>query len=326
MAPSHVVIAGVNKAGTTSLFASLSEHPAIAPASIKETRYFLPARYGKPLAPRATYDEYFADAAPGSVRLEATPSYFYGDAAVARAIDDALPDPRVVVVLREPVSRAISFFRYQKVRLRFAEDLPFADYLASADRLVDADFQDPANERYMAVRGGSYADDLPAWLDQYGTERLRVVYFEDLVADPLRPLRDLAEWLELDPAGIPTDLSSENQTTAFKLRTLQRVALFGNDRSERFLRKHMGLKRRLRSLYYRLNGQRAEPIPDSVRAELATRFREPNARLAATMVAAGIPLPGWLEVPARPVVPGDTAGADESDGLTGEDRIHTAGA
>ncbi len=324
MAPSHVVIAGVNKAGTTSLFASLSEHPDIAPADIKETRYFLPARYGKPLAPRATYEGYFASAPAGAVHLEATPSYFYGGRAVARVIDDMLPDPRIVLVLREPVSRAISFFRYQKVRLRFPEDLPFTEYLAAADRLVAADFQDPANERYMAVRGGCYIDDLPAWLGQYGTERLRVVYFEDLVADPLTPLRDLAEWLTLDPDGIAGDLSSENQTTAFKLRTLQRIALFGNDRSERFLRKHMGLKRRLRNLYYRVNGQRAEAIPESVRLDLAERFREPNARLAAVMLAHGIPLPSWLEVPARSAGFAPEA-ATPTPGAAG-DKIRSAGA
>jgi hypothetical protein len=34
------VIAGVNKAGTTSLFVSLSTHPDVAPSAIKETRYF----------------------------------------------------------------------------------------------------------------------------------------------------------------------------------------------------------------------------------------------------------------------------------------------
>ena len=51
MAPGRtdVIIAGVNKAGTTSLFVSLSTHPDIAPSSVKETRFFLPARYGSTL-------------------------------------------------------------------------------------------------------------------------------------------------------------------------------------------------------------------------------------------------------------------------------------
>ena len=56
------IIAGVNKAGTTSLFVSLSTHPDVAPSSIKETRYFLPPRYGAPLAPASVWEGYFADA------------------------------------------------------------------------------------------------------------------------------------------------------------------------------------------------------------------------------------------------------------------------
>ena len=86
-----VVIAGVNKAGTTSLFVSLAEHPDVAPSAIKETRYFLPARYGDPLPPRQQWEQYFTSDAP--VRLEATPSYFYGGAAVATAMTSVLTEP-----------------------------------------------------------------------------------------------------------------------------------------------------------------------------------------------------------------------------------------
>src|SRR3979409_1454286 len=108
--PFDVVIAGVNKAGTTSLFVSLATHPQIAPSAVKETRFFLPARYGQPVEPKAVYDEYFAGAEDARARLAATPSYFYGGGAVAESIDETLPGARIIVVLREPVARAISFF------------------------------------------------------------------------------------------------------------------------------------------------------------------------------------------------------------------------
>ena len=84
------IIAGVNKAGTTSLFVSLSTHPHLAPSAIKEARYFLPARYGQPLEPFSVYEDYFRDA-PGPVHLEATPNYFYGGAAVAAAMRGKRP-------------------------------------------------------------------------------------------------------------------------------------------------------------------------------------------------------------------------------------------
>jgi hypothetical protein len=106
-----------------------------------------------------------------------------------------------------------------------------------------------------------------------------------------------ARFLGLDPARIRDGgLSSENRTTGFRSSRFQRVALDVNDRFEPFLRRHHGLKRRLRSTYFRLNGR---PLPVAVsneeRAALVARYVEPNARLAAQLTAFGVTdLPPWL--------------------------------
>jgi hypothetical protein len=278
------------------LFVSLSTHPDVAPSSVKETRFFLPARFGGTLPSAAEWDRYFVDAGDRPVHLEATPSYFYGGAAVAEAMRTRLVDPRALIVLREPVSRAISFFTYQKIRLRFRADYPIADYLATVDRLTDADFDDPDNEKYMAFRGGCYADFLSGWLDVLGVDHVRVIDFGQLVGDEVTTLHETAGWLGLDPARFPADaLSSENRTTGYKSQGFQRLALAGNDKLERVLRRNPELKRKLRAFYYRLNGRPAEEtIPDAVRAELTSRYEEPNARLAQLLDGAGIALPGWL--------------------------------
>jgi sulfotransferase family protein len=295
-ARTDAVIAGVNKAGTTSLFVSLSAHPAVAASTIKETRYFLPPRYGRPLDPPSVWEAYFARSGDRAVRLEATPSYFYGGARVAAAMLGILTDPHVIVVLREPVARAISFFTYQKSRLRFPVELSIEDYLATADALGPEAFTDPENEKYMAFQGGCYADYLPEWLETLGTERVRVLDFDALVADEARVLSALAEWFGIDPTAFPRDaLESENRTTGFKHASLQRVALAGNDRMERLFRRHPETKRRLRAFYYRLNGRPAdERVSPAVRTELAKRYEEPNVRLAAQLRASDIPLPAWL--------------------------------
>ena len=294
--PGYAIIAGVNKAGTSSLFVSLSTHPGVAPSAIKETRYFLPARYGRPLEPASVWEEYFAGAPDGAVRLEATPSYLYGGAPLAVCIHDRLPGSKVIVVLREPVARAISFFEYQKVRLRLPSEMPMSKYLAVADRLTDDDFLDPENEKYMAFRGGCYADFLHPWLDTFGTERIAVLGFEALIGEPTPTLRNLAIFLELDPAAFPDDaLSSENRTIGYRNARIQRVALATNDRLEHFFRRQPGLERRLRAVYYRVNGRaRHVSVPAAVQEELAARYEEPNRRLASVLGAAGSPLPGWL--------------------------------
>ncbi len=295
----NAIIAGVNKAGTTSLFVSLSSHPQVAPAAVKETGYFLPPRWGRALEPVTVYEERFAASGDRPVRLEATPSYFYGGAAVVDAMHEVCGDDlRAMVVLREPVARFWSFFGYQKARLRIPEDLPVAEYLAHADALDDDDFRDPDNERWFGFRGGCYADWLDDWTTGFG-ERFRIVWFEDLMADPARTLADVATFLGIDPAAYPTtELASENRTTGYRRAGLQKLALGVNDRFERFWRRHHGLKEKLRSTYYRLNGSKAkERLPEPVRSELVERYAEPNRRLRDRLGARDEPIPAWLEAP-----------------------------
>jgi hypothetical protein len=292
----NTIIAGVNKAGTTSLFVSLSAHADVAPASVKETRYFLPARWGRPLEPASVYDGYFTGAAGAKVRLEATPSYFYGGAAVADAMLDVCGDDlKVIVVFREPVSRFWSFFNYQKARLRIPEDMTGEAYLAHSDGLDAADFGDPENECWFGLRGGCYAEWLPVWHERFGAQ-LELVWFDELMSQPARVLGDVAGFLGIDPGGYASlELASENRTTAYRRAGLQRIALAANDRLERFLRRHYGLKERLRSAYYRINGsQRRDRMPDPLRAVLTSRYEEPNARLREQLVATGRSVPGWL--------------------------------
>jgi len=293
----NAIIAGVNKAGTTSLFVSLSGHPEVAPAAVKETKYFLPPRWGQPIGPRSEYEAEWTGAGRESVRLEATPSYFYGAEPVIAALRDVCgPDLRVIVVYREPVARLVSFFKFQKARLRLPEDMTLDEYLAESEAMSDADFKDPENEKWFGFRGGCYADFLPAWRDAFG-DRLHIVFFETLMKDPGSVLREVAAFLGVDPQAFSDDaLSSENRTTGFKNRGFQRVALAFNNRFERFLRRHYKLKDALRSAYYRVNGRKAkERVPDAVQARIRERYEEPNARLADQLAAMGITdTPDWV--------------------------------
>lgn len=301
----NTVIAGVNKAGTTGLYVALASHPQVAASAVKETKFFMPLRYGKPLPPISEYASYFTGAHDERVRLEATPAYFYGGRALATGMRDALGDPRVVVVFREPVSRFVSFFEYQKARLRLPEEMTIEEYLAGCERMSLRDFDDPENEKHFGFHGGCYADFLAAWTDTYG-DRLRILYLEDLIARPDDMLRSLGEWLAIDPHGFRFEhTATENRTVGFKNRRLQQLALFANDRAERFLRRHHGLKARLRALYYRFNGQTtSKSVPDGVRAELVERYQEPNARLAEQLQAAHLALPEWLREEDRTPVTG----------------------
>jgi hypothetical protein len=293
----NAVIVGVEKAGTTSLFRSLSEHSEVAPSSVKETRYFQPLLYGGALEPVDVYASYFEAATSEPVRLEATPRYFQGGQPVARAMNKILGGFRALLVLREPVARFASAFDFQKARLRIPEDITANEYLDRAEAMTDADFIDPANHAWFAVRGGRYADWFPAWHDALG-DRLLVISFEELLADTPSTLREVATFLGIDPEAYPShEFAYENRTTAYKRAGLQKLALGVNDRFERFFRRHYGLKERLRGAYYRLNGAAARraTLTPAVRERLEEIYAEPNARLAQQLTTAGIALPTWLE-------------------------------
>ncbi len=293
----NTIIAGVEKAATTSLFVSLAAHPEVAPASVKETRYFSPLIYGAEPEPLAVYEEYFAEAGDRPRRLEATPRYCTGGRVVAERIDAVCgPGTRVIIVLREPVERFSSFFTFQKARLRLPEDLTIDDYVVRSLAMSDDDLHDPEQHAWTAFHSGCYADLLPGWRDVFGA-RLQVLFFENLMAAPDAVLRGVAAFLEIDPDAFASyELASENRTTAYKRAGFQRVALALNDRLERFLRRHYKLKDRMRSLYYRVNGRAAgsSEMSDTARAELVAAYAEPNERLRAQLEAMAVELPDWL--------------------------------
>lgn len=291
----NVVIAGVNKAGTTSLFAALRRHPDVATSDIKETCFFLPVRYGEPLPPLREYSAHFPRPGAARVLLEATPGYFYGGRALADNLAAAVPGVRIIVVLREPVSRLVSFFRFQKAMLTLPADMDLATYVATCDR-HDPDQLLHRRElnRYFGVEGGHYYKHLPAWQDVFG-DRLKIMFFDDLVADPGATMLELAAWLGI--SGEPWSgnaLERENRTVAPRRRVVHRAAMAVNRALERPLRRHPEVKSKLRAAYGRLNTRPATDVADpAVRAALAERYAPGNQLLRGQLPIA-LRIPEWL--------------------------------
>src|SRR6185503_20515077 len=119
------VIAGAPKAGTTALHAALATHPRLYLSPVKEPKYYLtdgrpPPRSGHRgpgdahsarewVWRRAAYLALFDASPDDAVRGESTPFYLYDRAAHARLAAD-VPDVKVIVVVRDPVDRAVSNF------------------------------------------------------------------------------------------------------------------------------------------------------------------------------------------------------------------------
>lgn len=292
----NLVVVGVSKAGTTSLFEYLGRHPDVGLSDLKELRYFTPLRYGEPLGPLTGYTDHFRHCVDERYAVEATPGYFYGGRPLAHAMRETCDPLRVVLSLREPADRCWSWFRFVKSRLRIPRDLSFDAYLDRCEELrhhgADGAVE---NQTYWGLGGGCYAEWLDAWVDELGGD-LRVVFFDDLARDPRAVMDGLFDWLGLGPLPARTaGLEATNRTEQYRNRSAQRIAVRLNRRGERFFRRHPRLKHGLRSAYYSLN--RAEPWETMTTAthDRLDRFYRPyNARLRDQLAGLGLRLPaGW---------------------------------
>ena len=102
----NLLVIGVPKAGTGSLFAYLTQHPAVFGADEKEVgylNYFNPARHSGPPPPVSAYAAHFRGWSDQRYRMEATPTYSYGGEPVIEAVRRVLGHPRLVLSVRDPV-------------------------------------------------------------------------------------------------------------------------------------------------------------------------------------------------------------------------------
>jgi hypothetical protein len=280
--PTFVVIGAV-KAGTGSLYHWLRQHPDVfMPPTLKETSYFCydadnpdHRKYaGTKVFPVTTLDEYgalFADAGPAKAVGEASPRYLNAPR-VPRAMKEVLPDARLVVSLREPVSR---LFSNAQMDVRVGKN---SDVVAAARRLADTD----QNE---------YAPKLASWLEEYPRERLLALRFEDLAAAPVETAQRVYRFLEVDdtfrpdtaavhnPGGLPRSALWQRAIEFAPLRRLKPVA-------------PMAVYNALARLR-RMNSRPADPLPSELHAELLERFR---ADILATQALLDLDLSSWLDV------------------------------
>lgn len=291
----NLLIAGVGKAGTTSLHWYLSQHPDVCASKVKEIGYFAPLVEGAgQLPPLEGYRAHFRACSTERYRLEASPQYFHGGARITRAIRDVLEAPKVIVMLRDPVERLWSQYRFMRSRLSdLPDDLSFEGYVErclevrrSHDRLG------PESRRYWAVQGGFYVEHLDPWVETFGDD-LRLVFSERLAAAPARVFSELCVWLSID-ANIRISFTVENRTVPVRSRTLQRIALAAN--SERLLRGRRWIKAPLRKLYYAMNrppatGGMSQETERMLRAEFAPGNRDLAERVSALGYR---DLPDWL--------------------------------
>lgn len=184
------LIIGAQKAGTSSLFATVAQHPRIAPPYVKELNFFGGHFVMGKWWYRAMLDRDRAQSDPPPITFEATPSYFSRPAVVAR-IEQMLPETKFVLMLRRPVDRAVSNYYYlgeKGIRLPPIERV-LIDEAEFIEPFLDRPWPEIAARLQQFRPGGSicvgslYAPAFEYWLSRFPRERFLVVRSEDYFAD-----------------------------------------------------------------------------------------------------------------------------------------------
>ena len=209
MLPDYVII-GAQRAGTTSLYFYLGQHPAVAPGVLTKEVHFFDTNFNRGTAWYRTHfptvlQKRFARirGGPQLITGEATPYYLFHPLAAGR-MAGTLPEAKLIVMLRDPVQRALSHYRHE-VTLGF-ENLTFGEAIErEAQRLegeVERIRRDPAyqsfsHQHHSYLSRGLYLDQLKVWHSVYPRDQILVVHTEDFFAQPERGFSGVLRFLGL---------------------------------------------------------------------------------------------------------------------------------
>ena len=269
----NLFIAGVPKAGTTSLFRYLALHPEVHPSNPKEPGYFHPFKIEDRKKDIEFYKKCFSGYSGQKYAIEATPGYFYGGKESAKAINDFSPGSKVILVLRNPVDRLFSFYKYKKSLGHISGKLNFETYLDECKKIDSNQSIQKKNYDFWAMVGGKYHSLLLEWHNIFG-DRLRVCFFDDMVKDEPKFIAEICKWLELDKSQIDDNKTKvQNKSMIYRSKGLQRFATSFDNRLFGVWYYLPWLKWPLSGLYNLVNAKpNTEKISDSLRNELVNYY------------------------------------------------------
>ncbi|RXM32499.1 Heparan sulfate glucosamine 3-O-sulfotransferase 2 [Acipenser ruthenus] len=179
----NAIIVGVKKGGTRAVLEFIRVHPDVRAMGTEP--HFFDRNFDKGLD---WYRSLMPRTLDTQITMEKTPSYFVTKEAPKR-ISNLSRDTKLIVVVRNPVTRAISDYTQT---LSKKPDIPSFEDLAFKNRslgLVDTSWN--------AIRIGMYVLHLENWLQYFPLSQIHFVSGERLITDPAGELGRIQDFLGL---------------------------------------------------------------------------------------------------------------------------------
>ncbi|XP_053327497.1 heparan sulfate glucosamine 3-O-sulfotransferase 6 [Spea bombifrons] len=179
----QAIIVGVKKGGTRALLEFLRIHPDVR--ALGAEPHFFDRCYDKGLE---WYRNLMPRTSEGQITMEKTPSYFV-TSEVPKRIYNMSRDTKLIVVVRNPVTRAIS---------DYTQTLSKTPSLSSFQALAFKNFSTGMiDTSWSAIRIGIYAKHLDNWLQYFPLSKFLFVSGERLVSDPAGEMSRVQDFLGL---------------------------------------------------------------------------------------------------------------------------------
>ena len=207
--PSFIII-GAQKAGTSSLFNYLGQHPDITLPSKKELHFF-DVQYDKGIE---WYESLFPEGInyENQITGEASPYYLFHPL-VPEYVRYHYPGIKLIILLRDPVDRAYSHFQME--RKRGTE--PLASFVHAVELEVERIYEEEQKilrgeiqsrtrfQNWSYMKRGLYGQQLQRWLGFFPREQFLIIRSEDFFSSTLLWMQQIHTFLgirDIPPANL----------------------------------------------------------------------------------------------------------------------------
>ena len=169
---------GAAKAGTTTLYDILKQHPEIFIPAFKEPHFFdIPENYNNGIE---WYEKNYFRNINKKIIADFTPSYFFEKQAPERIFNELGKDIKFVILLRHPVDRAYSHYLHS-VRDK-NEDIGFEEALRKEDNRIDKFIKNKDYLSYLRnsyYHQGLYGEMIERYLQYFSLDNFLFIHFEN---------------------------------------------------------------------------------------------------------------------------------------------------
>ena len=211
----NTFIVGVQKAGTTSLYDWMAQHPDIlGPEVMKDFHFFTKdEHYSKGVN---WLGRYYDDYKGEKIVMEGGVNYIFSEVAPKRFYDYN-PDQKFILVLRDPVKRAFSAFNY--FAKMGVEERTFQEAIADEKKGIYQEWNEKIYFSYL--EHGLYHKQLQNYLKYFQLSQFKILFFEDLLTDKEGIVREVYQFLKIDETYIP-EFSTKNTTGKARFRSMNK--------------------------------------------------------------------------------------------------------